>query len=63
MLTSLWSGEKLFKYARKSENHYRKDKDIIKRLKKVLDTMVEINDGKDICDYRKEVKNGKSGTC
>ena len=43
--------------------YYRKDKDIIKRLKKVLDTMVEINDGKDICDYRKEVKNGKSGTC
>ena len=28
MLTSLWSGEELFKYDRKSENHYRKDKDI-----------------------------------
>ena len=34
--------------------YYRKDKDILKRLKKELDLMVQINDGKDICDYRKE---------
>ena len=39
--------------------YYRYDKDILKRIKKILDLMVEINDGKDICDYRKEVKNGK----
>ena len=38
---------------------YRKDKDIIKRLKRELDRMVEINDGKDICDYRKEAKEQK----
>ena len=37
--------------------YYRKDKDILKRLKKVLDRMIELNDGKDICDYRKEMKN------
>lgn len=36
--------------------YYRKDKNFIKRLKRELDRMVEINDGKDICDYRKEVK-------
>ena len=39
--------------------YYRKDKEILKRLKKILDKMVEINDGKDICDYRKEVKENK----
>ena len=39
--------------------YYRHDKQILKRLQKILDLMVEINDGKDICDYRKEVKNGK----
>ena len=38
--------------------YYRKDKNILKRLQRILDRMVEINDGKDICDYRKEVKNG-----
>ena len=37
--------------------YYRKDRDIIKRLKKIMDRMVELNDGKDICDYRKEMKN------
>ena len=36
--------------------YYRKDKDILKRLKKVLDKMVELNDGKDIFDYKKELK-------
>lgn len=36
--------------------YYRKDKNFIKRLKRELDRMVEINDGKDICDYRKEAK-------
>lgn len=36
--------------------YYRKDKNFIKRLKRELDRMVEINDGKDICDYRKEMK-------
>lgn len=36
--------------------YYRKDKNIIKRLQKELDRMVEINDGKDICDYKKELK-------
>ena len=41
-------------------NYYRKDKDILKRLKKELDRMIEINDGKDICDYRKEMKNSKT---
>ncbi len=39
--------------------YYRKDKDVLKRIKKLLDRMVEINDGKDICDYRKEVKKGE----
>lgn len=37
--------------------YYRKDKDVLKRLKKELDLMVQINDGKDICDYKKELKN------
>lgn len=37
-------------------SYYRKDKNFIKRLKRELDRMVEINDGKDICDYRKEAK-------
>lgn len=37
-------------------NYYRKDRNVLKRLKKILDLMVEINDGKDICDYRKENK-------
>jgi len=36
--------------------YYRKDKNVLKRLKTVLDKMVEINDGKDICDYKKELK-------
>lgn len=36
--------------------YYRKDKDILKRLKKELDIMVELNDGRDICDYKKELK-------
>lgn len=36
--------------------YYRKDKDVLKRLKRILDCMVEINDGKDICDYKKELK-------
>lgn len=39
--------------------YYRKDKNVLKRLQRILDRMVEINDGKDICDYRKEVKNTK----
>ena len=39
--------------------YYRNDKDILKRLKKELDKMVQINDGKDICDYKKEAKNSK----
>lgn len=39
--------------------YYRKDKDVLKRLKRILDLMVEINDGKDICDYKKEL-NKKS---
>ncbi len=39
--------------------YYRKDKQILKRLKRILDRMVEINDGKDICDYKKEL-NKKS---
>ena len=39
---------------------YRNDKDILKRLKKELDRKIEINDGKDICDYRKEMKNSKT---
>ena len=39
--------------------YYRKDRDILKRLKKELDLMVELNDGKDICDYKKEL-NKKS---
>lgn len=34
--------------------YYRKDKDVLKRLKRVLDKMVELNDGKDISDYKKE---------
>jgi len=40
--------------------YYRKDRNIIKRLKSLLDRMIQINDGKDICDYRKEVKFEKS---
>ena len=32
--------------------YYRKDKDILKRIKKVLDRMVELNDGKDIRDFK-----------
>lgn len=32
--------------------YYRKDKDILKRLKKQLDRMVELNDGKDIKDFK-----------
>lgn len=32
--------------------YYRKDKDILKRIKKVLDRMVELNDGKDIKDFK-----------
>lgn len=36
--------------------YYRKDKNVLKRLKKILDKMIEINDGKDICDFRKEYK-------
>ena len=37
--------------------YYRKDKDILKRLKKLLDLMVKINNGKNINDYKKEEKN------
>ena len=33
--------------------YYRKDKNILKRLQKILDRMVELNNGLDICDYRK----------
>ena len=32
--------------------YYRKDKQILKRLQKLLDKMVEINDGKDIRDFK-----------
>ena len=35
---------------------YRKDKNILRRLKAVLDKMVEVNDGKDVCDYKKVKK-------
>lgn len=34
--------------------YYRKDKQILKRIQKLLDKMVEINDGKDICDFKKK---------
>ena len=37
--------------------YYRKDKDVLKRLKKYLDLMVKINNGKNINDYKKEEKN------
>lgn len=36
--------------------YYRKDKNILRRLKAVLDKMVEVNDGKDVCDYKKVKK-------
>ena len=39
--------------------YYRKDKQMLKRLQKELDRMVEINDGKDICDYKKELRKEK----
>ena len=29
------------------------------KLKHILDRMVEINDSKDICDYKKELRKGK----
>lgn len=32
---------------------YRKDRDVLKRLKKILDKMVELNNGLDILDYKK----------
>jgi hypothetical protein len=39
---------------------YRKDKAILDRLKDILDTMCEINSGKDICDFRTEyMRNNK----
>lgn len=38
-------------------SYYRKDRKILKRLQKCLDLMVELNDGKDIIDFKKENKN------
>jgi hypothetical protein len=37
--------------------YYRKDKNILKRLKKYLDKMVELNDGLDVLDFKKLEKN------
>lgn len=38
---------------------YRKDRNVLKRLKKILDKMVELNDGLDILDYKKQTKKKK----
>lgn len=38
---------------------YRKDKDVLKRLKKILDDMIKINNGMSINDYKKLEKKGK----
>ena len=38
---------------------YRKDKNVLKRLKKILDDMVYINDGMSINDYKKLIKKEK----
>ena len=38
---------------------YRKDRNVLKRLKKYLDKMVELNDGLDILDYKKEARKKK----
>ena len=35
---------------------YRKDKDVLKRLKKILDDMVKINNGMGINDFKKQAK-------
>ena len=32
---------------------YRKDKDVLKRLKFILDKMAKLNNGLDVCDYKK----------
>lgn len=41
---------------------YRNDKDVLKRLKKILDKMDKINNGMDILDYKKLMnKNKKTG--
>ena len=34
--------------------YYRKDKEILNRIKEELDLMVELNDGKDVKDYLKD---------
>lgn len=40
--------------------YYRKDKDVLKRLKRILDKMVELNDGKDVKDYKKPVDQSEN---
>ena len=39
---------------------YRKDKDVLKRLKKILDRMDKLNGGMDVLDYKKLLNKNKA---